>query len=375
MAGGALARDRLDHLVASYAQAGERKRRSQMRRRLVTTLGIVGALSGAAFVHVMEPSLAARAVAWLNGDGAAVHDVPDYSHDSARFATELAALESRIALASAQTKDLEAERAALKRDRETLLTLLETLDANGSDSVGDGRARGAQLDREIAALAAQRQALEQRWTQFEAQGELLALEIVAVNAQRKELESQRAQITQQQRELAKLIRQAGELYKRNAKTVTVDAAAQTTAANRFDGGFISTPNSLTVDVGELDEMRGGFSVGDGLDVSFGITQIGSVNGVEQYQNKFSVENLAGGVGSFDPTATGAVLLQNGSGNTVSPGVLEAMSNSFGQIVQNTLDDQTISTTTIYDISLQNVPGAVQGSFGQQALDDSLSALR
>ena len=232
----------------------------------------------------------------------------------------------------------------------------------------------SELDREIAAIAAQRMALEGRWAEFEAQGELLAMEIMAVNAQRKELESQRRQIDQQQRQLAEMLERADGLYQRNAKSAdVVPPLPDATTTSVEKDTFIYTNNSLMVDNSELDSLRGGFSIGDGLDVSFGFEQSGSIDGVEQFRNNFSVGSMATGLSDVDMSNMNPVLLQNGSGNYVSASVLDALSSSFGNIIQNTLDDQVISTTTVLDFSLQNIPGTLQGLVGEQALSDSLGA--
>jgi len=119
-------------------------------------------------------------------------------------------------------------------------------------------------------------------------------------------------------------------------------------------------------------MRGGFSTGEGFDVSFGFAQTGSLNGVDQYTNSFKIDSMASGLADVDFSNMNSVLLQNGSGNFVSSGVLDSLSDSFGTVIQNTLDDQLISTTTVYDIDLHNVSDAIQGIYGEQAIIDSLS---
>ena len=367
MAKSAVARktESIDRMVAVYAQNGRQRRLIRRRRRAAALMGASALLAIAAYIHQMEPSLVSQLLSWVGADRGVVAVARVDDQRVGRLAAELRALEGKIIEAERYASSLDEERAALRRERAELAAAMASLDGAGAQP----EAAGARLDRELEALAAQRRSLEERWAQFDAQGELLALEIVAVNAQRKELEHQRQQINRQQRELAKLIEQAGKLYERNQDSVS--AAIETPPAPQ---SFVSTPNSLSIDPAELDEMRGGFSVGNGLDVSFGITQVGSVNGVEQYRNQMSIDSLAGAQGGMDTAGLGTMVLQNGGGNVVSPGVLDAMSNSFGQIIQNTLDDQTISTTTIYDISLQNIPGAIQGSFGEQALDQSLSVL-
>ncbi|MBT8098312.1 MAG: hypothetical protein KJO82_01110, partial [Gammaproteobacteria bacterium] len=232
---------------------------------------------------------------------------------------------------------------------------------------------GSQLDQEITAIAAQRKALEQRWAQFEAQGELLTMEIVAVNAQRKELEAQRLQIDRQQQVLDAMLERAHSLYRRNPESANPDPAQDARTRAIQDEDFVYTENSLMVDNSQLDEMRGGFSIGDGLDVSFGFSQVGAVNGVEQFSNSFSVDSMSSGFSNVDMSNMNSVILQNGTGNFVSASVIDSLADSFGNIIQNTLNDQVISTTTTFDISLHNMPGTLQGLAGEQALQDSLGA--
>ncbi len=369
----------IDRLVATYAPIG----RQHKRRRRVRT---VSAACGV--------TLFASAGAWLATTGSPSLDqlqerlrgllpAMPRPEESARemqgypeqrdFALKIERLEQQIAAIQAEKRSLESQRSAIAEQSAMLDQLLQ--ETNGKQAGLEARAsQGSQLDHEIAAIAAQRQALEQRWTQFEAQGELLAMEIVAVNAQRKELANQRQQIERQREELAELMERADRLYRRNADATEVEAiqepAPEATEASTFS---TYTNNSLVVNNRELDTMRGGFRVGNGVDVSFGFAQTGSVNGVEQFTNSFSVKSLASGFQNSDMSNMNSVLLQNGGGNFVSAGVLDSLSESFGSIVQNTLDNQVISTTTIMDISLQNVPGSLQGMYGEQALTDSLGS--
>lgn len=291
-------------------------------------------------------------------------------HDA--FAERMTALERQIASMQAQTRGLEAQKLAFAARSDELAGLLERLGSQQTD-LESRRAQGSQLDREIAAIAAQRAALEDRWAQFEAQGELLALEIVAVNAQRKELEAQRRQIERQRKELAELLEKADGLYRRNASSAG-EGRHQEQSDSAVDDNVIASAESISaVGADQLNDMRGGFSIGEGLDVSFGFTQVGSINGVEQFEHSFTIDNMTSGMSTADMMNMSSVLLQNGPGNFVSPRVLDVLANRFGNVIQNTLDDQSITTTTIYDISLENVPGAVQGIYGEWALNDALGS--
>ncbi len=299
-------------------------------------------------------------------------DTARLEHERAEITARIDDLESRLAAIQVRELDLEAQRAEFEQQSQRLASLLDATDSDQLDLQREKR-QGSQLDEEIAAISAQRKALEARWDQFEAQGELLAMEIMAVNAQRKELEAQRRQIDRQRQELADLLERANGLYRSGTRSAGGDSAEDARTAAAEEGSFIQTPNSLMVANSELDSMRGGFSIGEGLDVSFGFAQTGAVNGVEQFHNNFTIDSVGSGFDNIDMSNMNSVLLQNGDGNFVSTSVLDSLADSFGNIIQNTLDDQVISTTTIYDISLHNVPGAMQGLSGEQALMDSLGA--
>lgn len=357
---------KLDELVVTYASRGARQRRQRSIRRISFVCGLATVIASGAILSMSDLGITAV----FTGDDSATA-MKGLGEEKGRFVAKIAELEGQIESVKAQKQDLEIQQAKFADQSEALAKLLNDVGSEQTD-LEKRQQHGSLLDREIAAIAAQRNALEQRWSQFEAQGELLAMEIVAVNAQRKELESQRHQIDRQQRELAELLERAEELYPHNARSADADSAqdSNTTAVN---GDTIAYPNnSLMVSNGELGEMRGGFRTGEGFDVSFGFAQTGSLNGIEQYRNSFKIDSMASGFSDVDASNMNSVLLQNGSGNFVSSGVLDSLSDSFGTVIQNTLDDQLISTTTIYDIDLHNVSDAIQGIYGEQAVIDSLS---
>lgn len=365
----------LDQLVATYAPIGERRKRKKNRQRALKT-GCAAAVATAASLFAYSDISLMQSVSDLMPTASSAlrdSDLAMLDKDRVEFAAKIAELERQIVGIQSKEHALESTQANL--DEQSAL-LAQLLDQTGSEQILLERRQqqGSQLDQEIAAITAQRMALEKRWAQFEAQGELLAMEIIAVNAQRKELEVQRRQIDLQRRELTEMLKQADDLTSRNTRSASTESTRDESLA-AADDSFTYTNNSLVVDNSELDDMRGGFSIGDGLDVSFGYTQTGAVNGVEQYSNSFSIGSMASGFEDIDMSNMNSVLLQNGSGNFASASVLDSLSESFGNIIQNTLDDQLISTTTIYDISLHNVPGTLQGLAGEQALMDSIGSYR
>lgn len=364
----------LDALIATYAPIGVRQQRKQRIRRASFAGGAIVMAAAVALLSVSDVALIdrfgdaqPRAAAAMSDD-----DIARLARERVEFNARIVELENQIADVRAQKSDLQSQRAEYDRQSERLARLLDETDNEQSD-LQKRQQQGSQLDREIAAIAAQRKALEERWAQFEAQGELLAMEIIAVNAQRKELESQRRQIDRQQKDLAEMLERADGLYRDSGLSPAAEAPQDARTAAVDEDAFIHTPNSLMVANTELDSMRGGFRIGTGLGVSFGFAQTGSINGVEQFKNSFTIDSVGSGFQNVDMSNMNSVLLQNGNGNFVSTSVLDSLADSFGNIIQNTLDDQVISTTTIYDISLQNVPGTLQGLAGEQALMDSLSA--
>ena len=50
----------------------------------------------------------------------------------------------------------------------------------------------------------------------------------------------------------------------------------------------------------------------------------------------------------------------------------ALSGNLGTVIQNTLDNQTITTMTVIDVSLQNAASIVSGIAASDAISQSLS---
>lgn len=367
---------KIDQLVATYAPIGVQKRRKQRLRRALVAGGVIALIGGGALLSVTGvPPLPSSDEQVVVENIVHQETLDRLARERAEFAARMAELEQQIEGVRTQRSVLEAQQATLAKQGEMLAKLLDNIATEQSNLEGRDH-RGSQLDREIAAISSQRKALEKRWEQFEAQGELLAMEIIAVNAQRKELESQRQQIAQQRHELAELLERADQLYHRQStRAIHREQKQQSDEAVEGIDTIARAGELPAMDSEGLDEMRGGFSIGKGLDVSFGYLQTGSVNGTEQFSNNFTIDSMASGVHDVDMSNMNAVVLQNGTGNFVSTSVLDSLASSFDNIIQNTLDDQVISTTTTYDIALRNVPGIVQGIAAEQALMDSVGMSR
>ena len=345
----------IDQLVATYSVVGQRQRRQQRTRRAAYAAATIVAVGVVALIVETAPRVG-TSIGTTASTG--VGDNEERGVQQEHLAAKLATLEQQVAALQRQRNDIVGQQVVL---------------AERAADLDRRQQQGALLEQEIEAISAQRQALEQRWAQFDAQGELLMTEIMAVNAQRKELDAQRRQLDRHRKELAELLDQASRLHRQDASNDTERPREDTGATTERRDDFGITYESLLVDNTLLEEMRGGFSIGEGMDVSFGFTQTGYLNGVEQFRNNFTINNMASGLDDIDMSNMGATLVQSGTGNFVSANVLDSMSDSFANIVQNTLDDQVIATTTVFDFSLSNVPGALQGMAGEQALLDSLGS--
>jgi len=99
----------------------------------------------------------------------------------------------------------------------------------------------------------------------------------------------------------------------------------------------------------LDEMRGGFDIGSGLKVSFGIRR-------EVYLNENRIASTNLNVGDINGSASGQAqaidtahtlqLIQNGSGNHFDTSSMSQSATSL--VIQNTLSGQDIRSLTIID---------------------------
>lgn len=125
----------------------------------------------------------------------------------------------------------------------------------------------------------------------------------------------------------------------------------------------AAPVWWTVGDAPLAEMRGGFDLGRGLIVSFGITRAVYINNQQVTQTTLQLPDLGHLQGlPTDQAATlaqqiraqvaaqlatqlagQAKVIQNGPGNSVSP---EVAVLPLGTYIQNTLNNQTIRTETL-----------------------------
>lgn len=128
---------------------------------------------------------------------------------------------------------------------------------------------------------------------------------------------------------------------------------------------------LSVGDRALDGLRGGFDVGGGLLVSFGITRAVYINGemVAQTSLNFGrISNLtAAQAAQLSRQMAALNVVQNGPGNSVEPA---SNGTAVGTIIQNTLDNQHIVNQTVINAS-SNASGMMKSLNTQGTLNDAL----
>ena len=125
----------------------------------------------------------------------------------------------------------------------------------------------------------------------------------------------------------------------------------------------------------LDTMRGGFDLGTGLMVSFGISRAVYVNGQLITSTTFRVSDLtsltpqqAVALSQQISAQSQAQVVKNGPGNTMELSVASAPLSTF---IQNTLNNQNIRNQTIIDMS-SNGMGMVKGLNLQGTIDAAIA---
>ena len=122
----------------------------------------------------------------------------------------------------------------------------------------------------------------------------------------------------------------------------------------------------------LDSQRGGFDVGGGLLVSFGITRAVYINGDLVTQTSLNF----GRVADITPAQASQLarqmaalnLVQVGPGNSIAPDVL---ANGTGTIIQNTLNNQRIVNQTVIN-ARSNAVGMIKNLNTQNTLSEALN---
>ncbi|KRG70497.1 hypothetical protein ABB29_05290 [Pseudoxanthomonas dokdonensis] len=130
------------------------------------------------------------------------------------------------------------------------------------------------------------------------------------------------------------------------------APAWAQSASSGDGDSFLGGEWQPVDPAELEQMRGGFEMPSGLNVSFGIERAVYVNGDLVANTVLNIPDIA----AITPEQAAQVadfnrgrVVQIGEGNVVMPAQMAG-----ALVVQNTLDNQTITTLTRIDVAVDSV---------------------
>ena len=153
-----------------------------------------------------------------------------------------------------------------------------------------------------------------------------------------------------------------------ALALLLPAAAAPLGARGDDGNGLGA-EWTPIDPARLDGMRGGFQLPSGATLSFGIERVVYVNGELAASTAVRVADLsrlsaeeARALGEFSQ----GIVIQRGDGNRFEP-----MRLPGGVVIQNTLDDQRITTITRLEID-SPVLGSFQGINAGGALQDALN---
>lgn len=156
------------------------------------------------------------------------------------------------------------------------------------------------------------------------------------------------------------------------------AAAQSCAGERT----VRAPAALlgerhaALDDRSLDQVRGGFTLGNGLRVSFGIERAVSVNGNLVASSSLSMSELGKLSGSAARPgaieAAGLMLVQNGARNVIATGTA---AGAVGTVIQNTLNDQNIRNVTVINATVNSVQIARALSLHEGLRNVAIDALR
>lgn len=129
------------------------------------------------------------------------------------------------------------------------------------------------------------------------------------------------------------------------------AAAFASAAHALDDPSDWVPVSSAV----LDQMRGGFTLGEGLQVSLGIERLVSINGEIVSRTSFELadmSHLSAEQAELTREALSSVkLIQNG-GDNIYQATMSAQTLG-GTVIQNTLNDQLIRSQTVINSTVNS----------------------
>lgn len=365
-----LSDDAFDSLVARYAPIGAELRRRQ--RVLATALlsGVVVAMSLATLAWRADFSPAAL----FTGASAVeelrtlvTSELDALSAGQAELVQQRLRFEARLAAFEGRSSELEARQAEIQARGERLEAALAEMDEQQNALLAE-RARTPAVDDEIDALEARRQDLvAQRRHNAVQEGEV-ASELGQLRHRRESLEAERRGLEQQRRDLEAMLERARGLPEAST------AAPQPEPGRTSAGVMAAKPLAFAaIDDGWLSGMRGGIMLGDGMDISIGLTRRASIDGIGEVMNTLQLDGMSRGLGLMSTPVLDPLILQSGSGNEIGAGIRNT--DVYSTILQNTLDDRRISTEMIYDISIQDVSKAIDGLSAGDAIGESLYLLQ
>jgi hypothetical protein len=140
-----------------------------------------------------------------------------------------------------------------------------------------------------------------------------------------------------------------------------------------EGRIAFRPNEwAAVSDEELGQARGGFDIGAGLNVSFGIVRTVTINGDLVNRTSFDLPDMSKITAEQAKIVSAAIaesgIVQNGSGNFVGAGARSQL--AAGTVIQNSLNDQQIQTLTIINAGVNSL-GILKAINTQTALRDAL----
>ena len=132
---------------------------------------------------------------------------------------------------------------------------------------------------------------------------------------------------------------------------------------------------LTTSDDTLDQLRGGFDLGAGLVVSFGISRAVYINDQLVTSTSFHLGDLR----TMNPAqalawgqqmaANRALIVQNGPGNTIAPDALN--NTAWSTTLQNTLNNQSLRNQTVIEAST-NALGLLKSLNLQASINEAIA---
>lgn len=376
----------VDALVGIYATIGRDARRGRSKRALAAAVGavLVAGVGAAAWKYDFAPSLprfrSAQAgeleslVARVEAGLVALGSVRvELEIERDRFSAKAAELDRTIATFNEQYAAIASQQQVLAAQSAQLENALAAIDRQRAELLAGRGAPAA--EQRLAAIQQEREVLEERRIDFASQSAQLSLELEELERRRKALEAEKANAEKERAALEALLKSAGRGVPGRQETVPADplaapgGGAQEQVAQAADPYADAVTTASLIDSGTLGGMRAGF-VSNGVNITLGLTRTASINGEETISNSLNFESLGAALQPGALSSMGLVV-QNGGGNWLAPHLDGVPDSFFGTIVQNSLDNQHISTETVYDVTIQDVGSAVRGFSAMQALGDTL----